>query len=53
MEKMQMKKEYNGKVRKEIWLTKTAIKKLSQKAKENRRKLKPHMEFILEQSCEV
>lgn len=45
--------DYNGKVRKEVWLTETVINKLQKKAdKKYSRKnsnLKPFLEFVLEE----
>ena len=45
---MKPQKRYNGKIRLEIWLEKSAVKKLQTKAVMERRKLKPHLEMLLE-----
>ena len=44
-----MKNPNDGKLRKEIWLNKQTIKKLTAKAKADKRKLKPYMEISLEE----
>lgn len=42
--------EYQGKIRKEVWLLPKTIAKLQKRANKNHRKLKEEMEVILEAS---
>ena len=49
---MKPQKRYNGKIRLEIWLEKSAVKKFQEQAELQRRKLKPHLEMILEAEAE-
>lgn len=44
---------YHGRERVEVWLLPADLENLERQAEQNHRKLKPHLEFILEQAAKT